>query len=270
MEHLFRAWPEVAATLAQADHVLLLSDYDGTLTPIVEHPELAHLSTATRSLLQELAQQQRYTVGIISGRALRDLKLRVGVESMLYAGNHGLEVEGASVSFVHPVAEEFKAVAHELNLALQRGISTIKGAFVEDKGLSLSVHYRLADSEREPEVKSAFEHAVSEPRRLGKVRTTAGKKVYEVRPAVDWDKGKAIAMVVAETSRAQPESRTTAVFLGDDLTDEDGFMVVGKLGGITVFVGDEPRETAADYFLRSPSEVADFLSRLAEAEKQRA
>jgi len=83
-------------------------DYDGTLTPIVERPELANLCEDTRWLLQALAQERRYTVSVISGRALSDLKNKVKIDGIIYSGNHGLEIEGPGFSVVNPQAEETK------------------------------------------------------------------------------------------------------------------------------------------------------------------
>lgn len=269
MEHLFTAWPKIAGELAKAKHILLLSDYDGTLTPIVERPEMADLPYATRILLEEMSRRRRFTVGIISGRALGDLKARVGLKGVLYAGNHGLEIEGPALSFVHPVAEEFRAVGRVLQLVLKKSLSSVKGAFVEDKGLTLSVHYRLVDGSSESEVARAFEKAVGVPLLLGKIRVTEGKKVLEVRPAADWHKGKAISMILANHRGAYARSRPLVMFLGDDLTDEDGFKAVVKLGGVAIFVGEPPEKTAADHYLRSPGEVQEFLSQLLDAERDR-
>lgn len=269
MQQLFAAWHRVAQQLSRADHVFLLSDYDGTLTPIVERPENADLSPATRHLLGEMVRQRRYTVGVISGRALSDLKARVGLKGIVYAGNHGLEIEGPNLSFVHPVAREIKEVFNALGQVLRRGLSSITGAIVEHKGLTLSVHYRLVDQARVAEVKDVFEQTLDVSRLLGQVKTTQGKKVYEVRPAVDWDKGKAVSLILHHFTRAHPGTEPTVVYLGDDLTDEDGFKVVQGLGGISMYVGDDQPNTSAQYCLRSPAEVHEFLGRLVDAEKRR-
>jgi hypothetical protein len=82
LENLLSAWPAVAVRIRLARHILLLADYDGTLTPIVERPELANLSSFTRGLLRSLARRRNYTVGIVGGRALSDLKTKVGIDGM--------------------------------------------------------------------------------------------------------------------------------------------------------------------------------------------
>lgn len=263
MHHLFSVWPEMAQRLQSARHVLLLCDYDGTLTPIVDRPELADLPQTTRQLLQTLARDRRFTVGIISGRALSDIKRRVGLGGLIYAGNHGLEIEGPTVSLVNPVAEEMRPVFRIMHQILSKALAPVRGAHVEDKGLTLSVHYRMVEEGKSAEVKNIFERVVGTARSLGKVKTTSGKKVYEVRPAVDWDKGRAIALLLYRYGRHKASDDLLAIFLGDDLTDEDGFKVINKWEGISIFVGEESGDSAARYYLKCPKEVEQFLSFLA-------
>ena len=260
MEYLLFAWPEVVRRVRNAEHILLLSDYDGTLTPIVERPELAELPGATSILLQRLAHHRKFELGIISGRAISDLKELVGIDGIIYAGNHGLEIEGPGFKFINPLAEDIKPLLHLLHRVLVQSLTFIKGAFVEDKGLTLSVHYRQVDESRVSEVTNAVESIVSASRAIGKVKTTTGKKVYEVRPAVDWGKGKAIQLLLDK--RTRKKRRPLVIFLGDDRTDEDGFKVVNGYGGISIFIGEENTESNAAYFLRAPSEVERFFELL--------
>lgn len=263
MRRLFNAWPEVASQLKDAGQILLLSDYDGTLTPIVERPELAELPPHMRQLLQKLARRSNVMVGIISGRALSDLQERVAIEGITYAGNHGLEIEGPGFSFVNPVAAELKPLLRLLHQVLSRTLEAIKGAFVENKGLTLSVHYRQVEEDQAGVLQSAVERVVAPSRAVGKLRTTMGKKVYEVRPAVDWDKGKAIELLLVRHVRGG-KRKPLVIFLGDDLTDEAGFKAVEKHNGISIFVGEPGANTRASYFLRSPLEVEKFLEMLLE------
>jgi len=259
LEHLLSAWSEVAEQLRSASRVLLLLDYDGTLTPIVERPGLAGLSADTRRLLEALAQKRRLTLAIISGRALPDLKQKVGISNIIYAGNHGLEIEGPQVSFVSPAAEESKPLLRRMYGELSRALGAIKGVLVEDKGLTLSVHYRQVAEGRSAEVRSIFERITGDAAGSGKIGITWGKKVYEVRPAVAWDKGKVVEMLMGQKSGTLP------IYLGDDLSDEDGFKAIESYGGgISVFVGERDHATSARYFLESPHEVAKFLSLLLE------
>lgn len=242
--------------------MLLMSDYDGTLTPIVDSPEAATLSTRTREVLQSLANTRGLTVGIISGRALNDLKARVGVHGVVYAGNHGLEIEGPGLSFIAPLAEEVRPVLRLLHTMLSRGLAPVRGASVEDKGLTLTVHYRQVEDDQHERVGSIFEQFVSAARFAGKVRTTKGKKVLEVRPPIRWDKGKAVGMLMERFGKPGGGRKALPLFLGDDITDEDAFRVVEQHGGISVYVGEDNPKSAARYYLRSPDEVQEFLQGL--------
>lgn len=264
MEHLLAAWPKVAEQLKNARHILLFVDYDGTLTPIVDRPELADLSEDTRQLLKTLARERRCTVGIISGRALPDLKNKVKIDGIIYAGNHGLEIEGPGLSLVNPLAEEIKPVLRVLYQVLRRALGAVKGVLVEDKGLTLSVHYRQVATREVPQVQSIFQRMVGGVQALGKVRISRGKKVLEVRPAVAWDKGKAIRLLMKRYGKGK-QTKLLPVYLGDDLTDEDGFGVIAAYeNGISVFVGEASHNTTAQYYLRSPREVTTFLGLLLE------
>ncbi len=265
MEHLLSVWSEVATQLRGAKHILFLTDYDGTLTPIVDRPELANLSEDMRRLLRRLARQRRFTLGVISGRALPDLKGKVRISGIIYAGNHGLEIEGPGISFVNPVAEEIKPILRIMHYVLSRALSTVKGVFVENKGLSLSVHYRLAEERRTEEVERIVTQVVGGAEAAGKAKVTSGKKVYEVRPAVTWDKGKAVKLLMKKYGKGGRKSGLLPMYFGDDLTDEDGFRVIEGYGaGLSVFVGEPGQRSTARYFLKSPAEVATFLDILLE------
>jgi trehalose 6-phosphate phosphatase len=257
LEHLLSAWPTIFKQIKEARHILLLTDYDGTLTPIVERPELAGLSDDMKNLLQSLARQPRITLGIISGRAMADLKDKVGIGGIIYAGNHGLEIEGPGINFVNPVAEIFKPTLDIIRHGLNQALRTFRGVFVENKGLSLSVHYRLADKQKIEEIEDVVKQVVSPAEAMGKAKLTYGKMVYEVRPAVTWNKGKVIKHLIRKYGKEGKKIGFFPIYFGDDLTDEDGFKVIDSYGmGLSVFIGEPNQSSAARYFLKSPSEVA--------------
>jgi trehalose 6-phosphate phosphatase len=262
MQYLFDEWDSVSRCLESVDHILFLSDYDGTLTPIVDRPELAVLNNNTRKLLRKLAKNRRYTVGIISGRALSDLKSKIALEGIIYAGNHGLEIEGFGSSFLEPIAEEMRPFFGMLNKALSATMRGIKGVFVEDKGLTLSVHYRMVEEAEKRKVQDAFEKITDPLNVTGKIKVTHGKKVYEIRPPVHWNKGKAVAWLMARLKDDIDKTRVISIYLGDDLTDEDAFDLINRDDGISIFVGEEGSPSIARYFLKSPDEVAEFLKML--------
>ena len=258
MPHLLNVWPRVSSQIGDAPHVLLLSDYDGTLAPIAPTPERATLPPATRNALVNLQALDRFTLGIVSGRALSDVRKMVGIEGLIYAGNHGLEVEGPDLEWVHPKAAEMQPTLARIFAELERRLSPITGTLVEGKGLTLSVHYRLTPAELVSRVQSEFSEAVDGYSPGGEVRVTRGKELLEVRPNLDWHKGRAIAMI----AQGCPPG-TLAIYLGDDLTDEDGFAAVHELNGMSVFVGAARQPTRAQYRVDSPAEVAETLKLMA-------
>ncbi len=266
MDHVFSAWPAIVQKLEQARQVLFLSDFDGTLAPIVDIPESAVLPKDTRRLLQRLTDRPSVSVGIVSGRSLPDLKRRVGIPGLVYAGNHGLEIEGPGIDFVSPLAVELRPVLSLIHLVLSRALASIKGVLVEDKGLSLSVHYRMVDPSQVHDVEQIVKKTVGPAEAIGKVRLAAGKKVHEIRPALDWNKGKAVRMLMKFYGKGGRRSGLVPVFLGDDITDEDAFEMIEAYGdGISVFVGSLRRPSAARYYLESTEEVGGLLRLLGES-----
>ncbi len=258
MPHLLNVWPRVGLQLASADRVLLLLDYDGTLSPIAGRPDSAALPPNTRQALKAVRRQGSYTLGIVSGRGLADVAQMVGIPGLIYAGNHGLEIQGPGLDFVHPEAERLRPELDAILEALKSRLSGYTGVFIEGKGLTLSVHYRLTSEELRPRVHAGFDAVLAEVGKGDRVRITRGKEILEVRPNVAWDKGHAIARIAASFP---PETLT--VFFGDDLTDEDGFAAVHELNGISVFVGAAGQPTGALYRLDSPQEVAETLKLMA-------
>lgn len=262
MQYLFRSWESFSADIRAASHILLLSDYDGTLTPIVSRPDEAVLSPEARDKLRALAAKPTFSVGIISGRSLSEVKSLVGVEEIYYAGNHGLEIEGPGFKFIHSTAKAAQPKIQALLRQLSTKLADIKGTIVEDKGLSLSVHYRLVGKSDEEIVAQIFHEVTSPWLRDGKIRVTSGKKVWEVRPPIDWHKGKAVETIIKEKRSFLKSEQLLTIYLGDDTTDEDAFKIIHRPRGWSIFVSGENTSSNADYFLNSTSEVMTFLSRL--------
>jgi len=264
VQPFFDSWEPFVADVRAAAHVLFLSDYDGTLTPIVSRPEEAILPPAVREKLAALAAKPAFSVGIISGRALNELRGLVGINGIYYAGNHGLEIEGPGLKFISPGAEAAQALIRELNGQLSASLGGITGVIVEDKGLSLSVHYRLVREGEEDKVTDIFRQVTSPYLGAGKIRVTSGKKVWEVRPPVDWHKGKAVGTINDKIKLLLRVGQLLTIYLGDDNTDEDAFRVLHRQQGWGILVGGDNPASSAGYFLDSTSEVEAFLGRLLE------
>ena len=262
MQHLFQSWESFSSDIRAASHILLLSDYDGTLTPIVSRPEEAILTPAVREKLRALAKKPAFSVGIISGRRLSEVKALVEVEGIYYAGNHGLEIEGPGIKFINPAAKAAQTQMKNLARQFSAKLGSTEGVIVEDKGLSLSIHYRLVKKSEEKIVAETFHQIISPWLREGKIRLTSGKKVWEVKPPIDWHKGKAVEIIMKEIKALLNLEQSLTIYLGDDTTDEDAFKIIHRPQGWSIFIGGENPSSNADYFLNSALEVSNFLSRL--------
>ena len=259
MAHLFNVWPSVSARLLRQEKVLLLFDYDGTLTPIVARPEDALMPADVRRSLAALVAHPRYIVGIVSGRSLEDLSGLAGIPGIILAGNHGMEIRGPDLEFTHDGAQSGRETLAEVRDRLADELADIPGIIVEDKALTLTIHYRGTPSQLTDQVESIAVETTDPFVERGDLKLTRGKMVIEVRPNIQWDKGKAIQRIRAELGGSH-----YAAYFGDDRTDEDGFREVQALGGLAVFVGESREGTVALHQLESPSEVAATLHLLLE------
>lgn len=263
MKNLLHEWDTVCSRIQMAGSVLLLCDYDGTLTPIVARPELAILSPDVKNLLAELKNQTNVITGVISGRSLDDIKRMAAVPNLIYAGNHGMEIAGPNINYTVPVSRETWQILETIKKSLNERLDNVTGIFIEDKGLTLSIHYRLAAENDYPTIKNVVENVSRQHEALGKIRLTSGKKVFEIRPGIDWDKGKAVNLLIELLARQKGIKNFAAIYLGDDCTDEDGFQAVNQIdNGISILVTEVPSESAAAYFLESSEDVIKFLAQL--------
>lgn len=236
----------------------LFLDYDGTLTPIVKRPGLAVLSKARRSLIKKIAKSPRFLVAVISGRMLSDLKRRVRVPGIYYAGNHGFEIQGPKIKMTHPKALQAKPLLREIKSKLQKEFGNIKGIIVEDKILTLSLHYRLVSAEDFKKIKKFFPRILKPYLKTKKVRLTCGKKVFEIRPNIKWDKGQAVLWFIKKVGKGK---KIIPVYIGDDSTDEDAFGVLKKWG--TTFRVGKTKKTLARHCLKDVNQAYKFLELLA-------
>ncbi|OQX81157.1 MAG: trehalose-phosphatase [Candidatus Omnitrophica bacterium 4484_70.1] len=234
-------------------------DYDGTLTSIVDRPELARLSSTMREIIEVLVQ--RYKVAVISGRTRENIEELVGIRKIIYAGNHGLDIAGEGISMVHPHAEQLLPAIVRLAEDLQKELSHIKGILIEKKKFSVAIHWRLVEEKWVEEIESLVERIIQDSPSF---RLLRGKKVLEIMPSVDWNKGKALRWIIQRLGISW--EGTTVVHIGDDATDEDVFRLV-RTRGIGILVSPHPQESAADFRLSSPEEVKKLLEEIINSSK---
>lgn len=256
-----------ALDVVTAGHPAVFFDFDGTLSEIVVNPDAARLTEGAADALTTLTAQ--CPVAVLSGRDLADVRERIGLPGIWYAGSHGFELTGPNgMHHQNEAAAKSIPLLEQAAAELRDQLRHITGVVVEHKRFGVAVHYRKAARDRVGEVAAAVRAAG----RRDTLRVTTGREVIELRPNVDWDKGKTLRWVLDHLRDADGPSSPASgwcprlpIYLGDDITDEDAFDAVRHDGvGIVVrHTDDGDRATAARYALDNPGRVREFTERLA-------
>jgi trehalose 6-phosphate phosphatase len=256
-----RAWERLRTWGEEPRSVAVLTDIDGTLAPIVPTPDMSEVPEEIKDLLRRLSERFLLVAGI-SGRKSEEALDLIGLEDVVYFGNHGFEILRDGEVEMIPEALPYLEKVQELENLAREELAP-QGAFVEEKGITASIHYRNAP----PEVgEKCVEFARREGERLG-LRITVGRGVVEARPPIRADKGTAVRTLIEEYS---PER---AMFLGDDTTDLDAFRELVKLReegelqeilriGVASDEGPPEIETEADIVVDGVEGVTALLRQL--------
>ncbi|HPN72462.1 MAG TPA: trehalose-phosphatase [Candidatus Omnitrophota bacterium] len=262
MKHLMDEWPAVEAAIT-GSCVFFLLDFDGTLAAIRRDPAKAALSRKAEETLAEAVSTKGISVAVISGRSRRDIMSRVGIKGITYVGNHGFETGKPQTGGSFRKTRRFSQAIRKVATLLKASCGSIDGVIVEDKGLTISVHYRMASSRDAAKVRRLFSDVVTPYLSAGRVFASGGKKVLEVLPPVKWDKGEAALRLISEKKRMSKKP-VLPVYIGDDITDETAFKAIGN-SGLTVLVGR--RSSAAGHYLEGTGEVISFIRRTIKVKK---
>ncbi len=247
----FENLESIQKTLATKEIYLFL-DYDGTLTPIVATPDLAVLSDDMRQTVQRLSKF--FKISVVSGRATDDVKSKVRLPGLFYAGSHGFEIVDPQGNVtLHPDAQTIRKVIDEVHAILSGRLEPVRGALVENVKFTISVHYRLVAQQDFPVVQREVERILEEHPGL---RKTEGKKVFELRPNIPWDKGKAVNGILDALNF--DVSQHVAIYIGDDTTDEDAFRVIQDKG-FGILVAETPKPSGAKFFVKDTPAVRQVL-----------
>jgi trehalose 6-phosphate phosphatase len=258
MKYLFDDKDGIIREVRSKDHRTFFLDYDGTLTPIVQDPQKAFLSPKYREVLASLLGDKKNFVCIISGRAIEQLEGFIDLKGIALAGNHGMEIAGPDISYVNDGALRTKPLLREIAEMLKWKLCDLDGVLVEDKGLTVSVHYRMVPVKRRPSLKRLFYREMEKFLASNTIIVTRGKKVLEVRPNVVWNKGDAVRWILGHLSDRPLREKPYPIYMGDDHTDEDAFKAL-KGWGLTVRVSPRHGASEAAYFIKSVEEGYQFL-----------
>jgi len=250
MRYLFDCWEQVAPRIRAANDIRLYLDFDGTLVAFQANPDQVKLREKTRSALRRLAKHRRVHVAIVSGRRKASLEKLLNARNVEFMGLYGWEDKSRGPLPARTIAS--LASAREI---LGRIAKEMPGIFLEDKGISVAVHFRNTSAAMQRRAKT----------RIRKIVGGFRRDLHVLRSSTAWDvvpievRGKGIAL---RNALAQIRKPFLAIYAGDDITDEPAFKELSR--GITVLVG-EPRKTHAQFRLSDSLEVYTFL-RLLEAE----
>ncbi len=246
----------IASRLADGELALFL-DYDGTLTPIVDRPQDATLSAPMRSLLADLSR--RYSVAIISGRDLADVRQLVALENLVFAGSHGFDIAGPDgLQHQHEQAKQRLPDLDASERELHSRLDAIHGVLIERKHFAVAIHYRLAADADLGQIEAAVDEV---HRKHPSLRKKGGKKIYELQPDVPWHKGHAVLWLRQTLELDRPDVVT--IYIGDDETDEDAFGALAQQQlGLGIIVGPPGPATQASFYLEDCDAVRRFLDAL--------
>jgi len=230
----------------------LFLDFDGTLVPIQDNPAQCFLSPNIKSQLEKIVSSGNACISILSGRTVSDVKKRVQMKNICFGGNHGLEISGPSFRYVHPDALIGKQVIDKICRKIEKKICNIEGALIEKKKFGLTLHYRMASKDFTALIKRTFYKIIAESPDTQAFSVLRGKKVLELVPRIQWDKGKAALFLLQNQKKDY-----LPIYVGDDITDEKAFEVLREIG-TTVRIG-KSRKSVAQYYLKGQWEVSRFL-----------
>jgi trehalose 6-phosphate phosphatase len=230
-------------------------DYDGTLTPINPHPHQAFLSEDMRKSVKDLSKE--VNLAIVSGRNKDNIEDLVSLPDIYYVGNHGFDIEGPRKNHLRlEVGLEFIPVLEKCYKEACDQLMVIPGVLFEPKKMTITFNYGFVADDQ---VKLVFDILKNIVSKYSQLKMTTGKKVLEIRPNINWDKGQAVLWLANQLNLNQNES--FILYIGDDVTDEDAFFVLPQ-NGAGILVGNHSDETYADYHLEDPGQVQMFLDHL--------
>ncbi|KAL8115104.1 hypothetical protein AgCh_021794 [Apium graveolens] len=267
-------------SMAKGRNIVVLLDYDGTLSDIVPNPEEAYMTNKMRVAVRQVAAC--FPTAIISGRSRHKVYDFVRLDNLYYAGSHGLDIaaplqclkygvpkhqskvldiKGKEVVLFQP-AESYIPEIQKIHTALDEKTKNINGRGILWSNAMDASNNSIADDVKMQDFMMLEEQVMSVVHDNRDFRLSMGKMVFEIRPDIEWDKGHAVEYLL-KTIGGNTSTDVLPIYIGDDRTDEDAFKAISsREQGYSIVVSSTPKETMASYSLRDPREVNKFLQRL--------
>jgi trehalose 6-phosphate phosphatase len=255
MEEFSRVEEHVCADVARRGLILML-DFDGTLSPIVPRPDDAFIHKRTKRALVGCAET--HTVAIVSGRTLADVKSRVHVPSIWYAGSHGMEWHFGADSGSVGIPPEIQGALSSSSAILEEVGRKFAGTIVERKSKSFAINYRALSEEDAERFSAEGRAAIRDFANSRAIRIIDATRTFEILPEVHWNKGSCVRMLLERANSERPGR--LAMYIGDSATDEDAFRELKD--GIAIRVGFSSQSNA-QYFVPQREDIDALLERLA-------
>lgn len=258
-ENIFNDLDEIEQQLSKRKYANLFLDFDGTIAPIAPSPDKVKIPAETLGILEKMCEYKHVFVAIITGRSFSDIKKLIPIKGIFFAANHGLEISGMKRGEFIPNVSQLVRTVKKISDDLNKVLLTVPGAWVENKSLTASVHYRTVPSSHITELNRLVGEITVRSIERGTIKLTRGKKVIEIWPNIAWHKGKAVRWMQKNIAK----KRASNVYIGDDETDEDAFKVLNP--ALTVKVAQDVKvKTEAVYYVNNTTEVRFFLQWLLE------
>jgi trehalose-phosphatase len=241
-------------------HLLLVTDFDGTLSELALTPGEAVMSPQVRDTLRVVGDHPRTTLAVVSGRRIEDVRERTADVAPFVGGLHGLEISGPTGGFLHPALARVEPVIADILMRARVALAWCQDVVLENKQYALTCHVRKVAPDAAGRALGQFVEIAQPALDADLLRVLPGAQALELLPAVEWHKGKAVDWIRSVVDLG-PTSGVGIIYLGDDRTDEDAFATLqGR--GVAIGVGDRPHDHLIKYRLAGPASVGRFLDRL--------
>ncbi len=253
---------ETRSHIKQADLVLLVCDFEGTLIPLSQAGEEVHMAETVHEHLEALSKIPSVRLAIISSYSMIDLREKISISNCHYLCNHGLEISGPELNFHHSVAEKFRPAIHEAANTLRTQLRAER-AVVEDRGLTAGLNYRSVMESHVSSLLAKAHNLLANSVRERKIRIEEARRTIEILPAVDWDRGKAVKMLYQHYKATYPGIKIAFLYVGDDAMDEPAFRFALETG--LPYRVTQTKVTDARFYLKMQTEISRVLKLVRES-----